>query len=107
MRIKPIELELRGKTIKLYASRITPAPCNRCLCESCNRVHCPLPEWRRLFFVCQRMQRRKLCPKLECDFYRNKRKTKMYRVVRRTKKVDALLARLAAIEAKLDKLAKQ
>jgi len=52
------------------------------------------------------MQRHKLCPKLECDFYRNKRKTKMYRVVRRTKKVDALLARLAAIEAKLDKLAK-
>jgi len=44
------------------------------------------------------------CPIIKCDFFQHKGKHKVYRIVRKEKKRDRLLEKLAAIEKKLDDL---
>lgn len=52
---------------------------------------------------CVAMRQRGACPTIKCDWFQHKEKHKVYRIVRRRKKVDYIAEKLNEILDKLDR----
>ena len=63
--------------------------CYYCLCETCARVGCPYHHKTRVE-LCLYSQVEGLCPRRDCDWYRNARKYPVLRIKRRYTRSDRI-----------------
>ena len=76
--------------------------CYKCLCEVCTRVGCPKIHRKSKISHCIAMRQRGVCPTVKCDWFTHKEKHKVYRIIRKRRKVDIIDAKLNEIINKLD-----
>lgn len=79
--------------------------CWFCLCEVCTRIHCPKYNRRYSLDFCISMMLRERCPVPKCDYFDHKEKHKVLRFLRRQRRPDPILDKLASIENTLNQLA--
>lgn len=77
--------------------------CYKCLCEVCTRIGCPKNvKYRSKLDHCLHMRLRLACPTVKCDWFVHREKRRFYKIVKRHRRVDAIMEKLSAIEKKLD-----
>lgn len=77
--------------------------CYQCLCETCNRLHCPY-KYRNMVEHCLHTQYDGICPRRECDYYENRRKRPVLRIKKRYTREDRIFDALSGIMERLEQL---